>query len=54
MTEVYKYDNIDISKLSFSIPEKQSNIYYSNITYENNPLFLQTSKLGILTKKDNK
>ena len=50
MTEVYKYDNIDISKLSFSIPEKQSNIYYSNITYENNPLFLQTSKLGILTK----
>ena len=50
MTEVYKYENIDISKLSFSIPEKQSNIYYSNITYENKPLFLQTSKLGILTK----
>tara|TARA_B100001094_G_scaffold37020_2_gene31196 strand:+ start:1239 stop:2012 length:774 start_codon:yes stop_codon:yes gene_type:complete len=50
MTEVYKYDNIDMSKLSFSIPEKQSNIYYSNITYDNKPLFLQTSKLGILTK----
>ena len=50
MTDVYKYDNIDISKLNFSIPEKQNNIYYSNITYDNKPFFMQTSKLGIITK----
>ena len=31
MSEIYKYDNINISKLKFSIPEKQNNIYYSNL-----------------------
>ena len=50
MSEIYKYDNINISKLKFSIPEKQNNIYYSNINYDNKPLFIQTSKLSILTK----
>ena len=50
MPEVYKYDDINISKLNFSIPEKQNNIYYSNITYDNKPFFMQTSKLGIITK----
>ena len=47
MTEVYKYDTIDFSKIKFTIPEKQSSIYYSNITYDGKPFFLQTSKLRI-------
>ena len=34
MSEIYKYDNIDYSKLNFSKPEKQNNIYYSDINYE--------------------
>ena len=49
MTEVYKYDSIDFSKLKFTIPEKQSSIYYSNITYDDKPFFLQTSKLKIIS-----
>ena len=49
MTEVYKYDTIDFSKIKFTIPEKQSSIYYSNITYDDKPFFLQTSKLKILS-----
>lgn len=49
MTEVYKYDDIDFSKLKFTKPEKQQNIYYSNITYDDKPFFLQTSKLKIMS-----
>ena len=49
MTEVYKYDDIDFSKLKFTKPEKQSNLYYSNITYDGKPFFLQTSKLKIIS-----
>jgi len=53
MTEVYKYDNIDLSKLEFSVPEKQGNIYYCNISYKDKPFFLQTSRMGILSDINN-
>ena len=49
MSEIYKYDNIDYSKLNFSKPEKQNNIYYSDINYDGNPFYLLTSKLNILS-----
>jgi hypothetical protein len=49
MTEVYRYDDIDYTKLNFEKPQKQNNYYYSNISYSSNkdPFFLQTSKLKI-------
>jgi len=53
MTEVYKYDDIDFSKLKFTKPEKRQNVYYSDITYDDNPFFLQTSKLKIMSDIDN-
>jgi hypothetical protein len=49
MTEVYKYDDIDFSKLKFTKPEKRHNVYYSNISYGDKPFFLQTSKLKIIS-----
>ena len=49
MSEIYKYDSIDYSKLNFSKPEKQNNIYYSDINYDGNPFYLLTSKLDILS-----
>ena len=53
MTKIYKYNDIDLSEIKFSVPEKQGNVYYSNITYMDNPFFLQTSKMGILTDTNN-
>jgi hypothetical protein len=50
MTEVYRYDDINFDKLKFSKPQKQNNYYYSSINYNDEPFFLQTSKLKI---KDN-
>ena len=47
MTEVYKYDDIDYDNLKFGKPQKQNGYYYSNISYDGEPFFLQTSKFKI-------
>jgi len=55
MTSVLNYDKIDLSsdKIKFTKPEKQKNIYYSNISYDNKPLFIQTSKVKMLSDTQN-
>jgi hypothetical protein len=55
MTSVLNYDKIDLSgdKIKFTKPEKQKNIYYSSISYDNKPLFIQTSKVKLLSDTQN-
>mgnify|MGYP001223778959 FL=1 len=50
MTDIVKYDEVDLKKLSISIPERQRESYYSEIKYDNNPFCLLTSKLNISKK----
>lgn len=51
MASVITYDSIDLNKdnLQFTKPEKRQNIYYSSISYNNKPLFIQTNKLKLIT-----
>jgi len=53
MANVFNYSNTDINKLTIDKPIKEGKIYYSNIFYDNKPLFLQTSKLQIKDYKIN-
>ena len=47
MVDIIKYDEIDYKNIIISKPERQQDNYYSEIKYNNNPLFLLTSKLNI-------
>ena len=49
MTQIYKYDELDLSKMEVAIPDKQNDIYYSPLKYDGKPFYLQTSKLDIIT-----
>ena len=49
MTQIYKYDELDLSKIDVAIPDKQNDIYYSPLKYDGKPFYLQTSKLDIVT-----
>ena len=40
-----RYDTLDHSKISYKKPEKQGQIYYSEISYENQPLLMISPKL---------
>ena len=57
---ILKYDNIDISKINYSKPEKIGPSYFASMSYEDNlkPLLIQTGKLkcfnGIKEMKDKK
>ena len=39
------HSDIDHKKINYSKPEKQGQIYYSAINYDNSPFYLQTSKM---------
>ena len=41
-----RYECIDHSKISYSVPEKQGQVYYSNISYNDSPLLLVTPRLS--------
>ena len=47
MTDITKYNEIDFKKINISKPERQRDYYYSDITYNGNPLCILTSKLII-------
>ena len=57
---ILKYDNIDISKINYSKPEKIGPSYFASMSYGDNlkPLLIQTGKLkclnGIKEMKDKK
>ena len=47
--QIIKYNNIDISNIEYSDPKKIGNIYYSEISYNDKPFFLQTSRMKNIT-----
>ncbi len=53
MANVLNYSNTDINLLTIDKPIKEGKIYYSNIKYNDKPLFLQTSKIQIKDYKIN-
>lgn len=42
---IIKYSDIDMKKIKYNQPEKQGGHYYSSISYNNSPLYIQTSKM---------
>lgn len=42
---IIKYNDIDMKKIQYNPPEKQGGHYYSSISYNNSPLYIQTSKM---------
>jgi hypothetical protein len=42
---IYKHDEIDVTKINYLKPEKQGVIYYSPISYKNEPFYLQIPKM---------
>ena len=47
--QIIKYNNIDIANIEYSDPKKIGNIYYSEISYNDKPFFLQTSRMKNIT-----
>lgn len=46
MTEkIIRYDKFDSSNIEYTEPSKIGNIYYSKISYNDNPLYIQTSRM---------
>jgi len=43
---IVKYNEIDMKKIQYNKPEKQGNHYYASISYKNQPLYIQSSKLN--------
>lgn len=43
---IIKYNEIDMKKINYHNPEKQGGYYYSSISYQNKPLYIQTSKMS--------
>ena len=42
---IHKHNDIDFTKINYRKPEKQGVIYYSPISYKNEPLYLQMPKM---------
>jgi len=47
--QIIKYNNIDINNIEYSDPKKIGNIYYSEISYNDKPFFIQTSRMKNIT-----
>lgn len=46
MTEkIIRYDRFDSNNIEYTEPSKIGNIYYSKISYNDNPLYIQTSRM---------
>lgn len=45
---IIKYSDIDMNKIQYNKPEKQGGYYYSPISYNNSPFYIQTSKMNCL------
>lgn len=54
MTHVWRYNDINVSELDYSKPEKNGTCYFSSISYGDNmgPLYIQTPRLKCLTDID--
>lgn len=45
---IFNYNDVDFSKINHTVPEKTGLVYYSGISYKNEPLYIQTPKLKCL------
>lgn len=54
MVDVIKYEKLSFDKLTFSKPEKQNNIYFSSISLDGKPVYIQTNKLKYMNVNDDK
>ena len=41
---ILKHDELNLNKIQYDSPEKNGVFYYSSISYENEPFYLQTPK----------
>ena len=55
MTEVIRYDQLDLSKIDYTKPEHQQNFYYGSMSYSNsNACYIQTAKMTFVGIRDDK
>jgi hypothetical protein len=55
MSEVIRHNKIDVSKLNYTKPLNQKNVYYGPINYDNVPFYIQTNKVTFIEiKEENK
>jgi hypothetical protein len=47
MTEVIRHTQLDLSKLHYSKPINQQNVYYSTLQYSDKPCYIQSSKVTV-------
>ena len=52
MSEVIKYNKIDLSKIDYTGPTQNKNSYYGSIDYNNHNFMIQTSRLKVIDIKD--
>jgi len=52
MSEVIKYNKIDLTNINYTKPTNQQNAYYGGIDYNKNTFLIQTSRLTIQSIKD--
>ena len=49
---ILKYDDINIKNINYDKPEKKGTYYYSSISYDKQPLQIQTPKMKCMNKND--
>jgi len=55
MSEVIRHNKVDLSKINYTKPTNQRNVYYGSIDYNSTPCYIQTTKLTIQEiKEENK
>jgi len=47
--DIFKYENVNISDIHFNKPEKTGQCYYSSISYQDKPLYIQTDRLRCMS-----
>ena len=46
MSEITRYNDVDLDKINYKKPTKQSNVYYSEMSYgESKPFYIQTPRI---------
>lgn len=52
MTEIIRYNTIDLHKINYTKPSNQQNSYYGSIDYDNKVFNIQTARLKVKSIKD--
>ena len=52
MSEVTRYDKLNLDNINYEKPENQSNVYFGPMYYDLNPLLIQSSRLKVKEIKE--